>query len=270
MTYPGPDQPDPRNLGPEPPVPPQQPPCPGQPRHPGQPYPTQPFQVPPPFGQPPGYQPYGAQPTAAIPVQAPPKPKRKIGRTTLIVTGVVIVLCCGGGTLIGALNSHPKAKDSADVGAAPAVKTTALAVPAKPVQPAAPKTEAAPAKPAAPSVAQLVARWWSDGGEAKSDALQADLQHAGTAAGNQDVSALHDACASMQTDVESAQAYASFPDAEGQKLWAAGLAAEARAATDCVGGLDTNSPDLIQRATGEIVDANTNFTKLTARIRALS
>lgn len=77
-----------------------------------------PFPSPPPISGPPvSGPPPGYPPTASYPPIPPTGPKKKVGKTGLIIgiVAAVLILCCGGLTLIGALvgNPTPAAKTAA-------------------------------------------------------------------------------------------------------------------------------------------------------------
>jgi hypothetical protein len=257
MTYPPPHEPgpyEPPHNGPYPPRPGQWPPAPGG------------YQQPVPGGYqqplPGGYQqptPGGYQEPAApmwSPQSAPPPPRSgwSTRQSLIVLAATFIGLCCLGAAVLAAIGFHtPEYKrDHAVPSTPPPAATT----------PAAPRTTAA-------QPATTVVAWYNGGGRDLMHAMSGDADDLVTATGKTDVDGVRAACESLQKHVEAAQAYDQFPDPEGQKSWAAMLASYARSATDCVGGVDTTSADLLTKAGREMADGNTAAEKLLARIRAL-
>lgn len=102
------------------------------------------------------------------------------------------------------------------------------------------------------STVQQIAAWESGGGKDILTSITTDLGDMGTAGSNGDFTAMGIACTSLQTDVESGQAYGPIPAAAVQKPWAAALAQLARASTDCLGGVQGSDSDLLGKAATEI------------------
>jgi hypothetical protein len=199
----------------------------------------------------------------------PRKKGMSTGATLLVVFGAMVLLCCGIGT-IGAMvsgGSSDTASSTSDSGPVAADPTTT-----KPAPP--PTTAAAPAttKPA-PSgkdaAALAVVAWWEGGAKDRMNVLNNDFTAIATASSNNNVLGVGAGCLSMQKHVEAAQAYRSVPDAQGQTYWAAAMASYARAAGDCIAGIESGNQVVMQRGAQEIQDGNLQIEKLTGRIREL-
>jgi hypothetical protein len=104
-----------------------------------------PISGPPVSGPPPGY-----PPTGSYPPVPPTDPKKRIGKTGLIIGIVtaVVVLCCGGLTLVGALsgkpNPAPKAAAATDRSSSPSPSSSPTASAAATVPIAAPLVSTPP------------------------------------------------------------------------------------------------------------------------------
>ncbi len=129
----------------------------------------------------------------------------------------------------------------------------------------------APAPAPAPSSPAAAITAWSDGGGGKRlSVLNADFSAISTAAQAADVAGLNTACHSLQSDTESAQAYAPIPDDQAQQSWASGLAQSARAASDCISGTDRNDASLITQSGQEAAAAGEAFVIAGQRIIVLA
>jgi hypothetical protein len=120
--------------------------------------------------------------------------------------------------------------------------------------------------PPDPALALAVAQWVTKGGEDNLKTLAGDFKDLEDAANNNDMSAISDSCAQLQTDVEAAQAYDPIPDPQAQHNWSAALADYAKGATDCVAGADSSNADLITKASTEITDGSTELNQVTTRL----
>jgi ABC-type glycerol-3-phosphate transport system substrate-binding protein len=139
------------------------------------------------------------------------------------------------------------------------------------VAPADPRAAVAVA-PADPRVA--VAAWWDGGGQDRLSAMSKDATDIVAAGTAYDVTGISAACASLQTHVEAAQAYASVPDTMIQTDWSTALAQYARSATDCVAAtrnrsLDNLDGDLLTQSAREAEAGTTALGKCTDRLNAL-
>lgn len=236
---PDPNTPDPRTAWT--PTPPQDPwpnaPRPPMSAPPGPPYPP----AAPGWTQPPGY-----PPPVAMPHGKPPKVKKAKGQLIVAAVGVAVLLCCGGVLLVNALSGNTGGNQAGS---------------------SATDSPAAAASQAPPAGAAVVA-WMGNGGQQRITAIGGDF-NALHAAG-QNTPAARRACASLQRDVESAQAYPPIPDLVAQPHWTAALADYARAATDCLAGVDTFNADLLARAATEMSAGNDEVDAVTARVKALA
>lgn len=112
--------------------------------------------------------------------------------------------------------------------------------------------------------------WSAGGGLSRLSALSSDLSAITQAAGNQDTTSLRAACSAMQTDVQSAQAYASIPDATAQASWLSALSYLSQASNDCIVGAYQLNAGLIEKANSEIGTANDAIARTSARIDELA
>jgi len=120
-----------------------------------------------------------------------------------------------------------------------------------------------------PSTKAAIGAWFNGGGETRITGVSTDATTTATAASNFDVAALRTGCTALQGDVESAQAYAPIPDAQMQSAWASALAQYARAATDCVAGVDSMDTTVIGRAASELSAGAKFMDQATARAQEL-
>jgi outer membrane murein-binding lipoprotein Lpp len=139
------------------------------------------------------------------------------------------------------------------------------------VAPADPRAAVAVA-PADPRVA--VAAWWTGGGQDRLSAISKDIDDSGAAAAASDISGLSAACASLQTDIEAAQAYEHVPDTLIQTDWSTTLAQYARSATDCIAAthnrdFDSFDPDLLAQSTREMGAPTAAVRRMTDRLKTL-
>lgn len=121
-----------------------------------------------------------------------------------------------------------------------------------------------------PNVKAAIGAWFNGGGESRITAVSTDANTAATASSNLDATALRAGCSALQKDVESAQAYAPIPDAQMQSAWSSALAQYARAATDCVAGVDGMDATVISRAASELGAGAKFLDQATARAQELS
>jgi hypothetical protein len=111
--------------------------------------------------------------------------------------------------------------------------------------------------------------WWSGGGQDHASAISKDYTDMETAATATDITGLGTACASLQSDVEAAQAYGGIPDTVAQADWSTALAQSARSATDCVAGTRTFDAGLITQSAQELSASTAAVRKVTERIKTL-
>jgi hypothetical protein len=192
-------------------------------------------------------------PLESLPPSAAGRRKRHWVRNTLLGLAGLFVLLIVIGIAAGPPTQAPPTAGTAPGAAAPAQAPL----------------HAAPA-PAAPSPAAQIKDWYVGGGSGVIDAITKDFGDIGTAGTNEDPAAMNTACSSLRTDTEAAQAYAPIPDTQAQTNWAAGLAREARASTDCIAGLSSHNDSLISQAGQEIQAGNSDIARVAARITALS
>lgn len=125
--------------------------------------------------------------------------------------------------------------------------------------------------PGAPQSPKAAFQAWSDnGGKSRMDQFSTDIDALTTAASNTDTVGVRAACVSLQTDVESAQAYQPFPDSQAQASWAAALAAYARGAADCIAGTDRLDASLINQFNDELGTGNGDLQQVAARINQIN
>jgi hypothetical protein len=159
--------------------------------------------------------------TATIPTSPQLKRRSHWKRNTGIGGGAFLILLIG----IGARNPTPPSGTATGSATAPTVA-------------------------AGPQVA--ISGWYTGGGQTHLNAITDDLGAAHTAAAGGNVPALNTACTSLQGDIEAAQPYPAVPDPQAQADWSTGLAQYARAAPDCVAGISTLAPNLINQGVQEM------------------
>jgi hypothetical protein len=123
--------------------------------------------------------------------------------------------------------------------------------------------------PATTSVTSAIHDWYINAVKDLLTPIGNDAVDMANASNKGDLVGMRTACTSMQTHVKAAQAYAAAPDAEAQADWTAGLAQFARAATDCIAGVDADNNALILRTVNEIQTATGDLDKAMARIKQL-
>src|SRR6266536_550349 len=185
-------------------------------------------------------QPWHAEP----PAPGPPRRRRRTGLVVLLACAAVLLLCCGGAAIAAGLSAQ---KNHETTG--PATSTTA-------------------ASPMSTTV-QAIRAWLAGGGANLVSALGKDFDAFGATRGNPDPAAVRSTCVTLQKDIEAAQAYKPIPDAEAQRDWAAALAAYARAATDCIAGIDATNAAVLNRSATEMGQGTDALSKLNARLDAI-
>jgi hypothetical protein len=125
------------------------------------------------------------------------------------------------------------------------------------------------ATPSTQNVKSAIANWFNGGGGTRITAIGTDAKSAAGSAEGPDIATLRTACTALQSDVESAQAYAPIPDAQMQSAWSSALAQYARAAGDCIAGVDSMDATVISRASSELGAASGFMDQATARAQAL-
>lgn len=111
--------------------------------------------------------------------------------------------------------------------------------------------------------------WSISGGQDRTSAVSRDLARVAATAAAADIAGLRVACASLQTHVEAAQAYASIPDTVAQSHWSAALAQAARAAADCIAFTQNLDPDPLTRSGHELKAYDAEVGKLSNRVDLL-
>jgi hypothetical protein len=143
-----------------------------------------------------------------------------------------------------------------------------------PASAAAPTTAPPPTTAAADTGAQAISAWLHDGGKDRLQALSNDFNRFPNVVAKSDAAAKFAAarstCITLQQDVEAAQAYKPIPDDQAQTAWSAALASYARAATDCIAGVDTVSVDVLNRAKDEMTAGDGSIAQAAARMRELA
>ena len=129
---------------------------------------------------------------------------------------------------------------------------------------------AAPEVTSADNTKAAIYAWWSTGGNDRITALGNDSGAASKAAAAVDFTGLRTACAALQSDTEAAQGGPPIPDQQAQEAWAKGLAQYARAATDCLAGIDTSTPSLISQSADELGAGVDAFNAVTQRVLTLT
>jgi hypothetical protein len=110
---------------------------------------------------------------------------------------------------------------------------------------------------------------WSDGGGSALIGNLVDDFTAISGAGH-NATAMHQACAGMQTHVEAAQAYRQIPDEQAEASWARALALYARAASDCLAGTSGLNAALITKAGQEMDQGSKELDQTAARIKQIT
>lgn len=228
--------------------------------------PQPPGPVPPPTAQPAGYPPPGVLPPGAQQPAAPPARKRRTGLIVGLAVGAVVLLCCGGVAIAAALGggSHPTTTPVA----APATTATSSPHPVASRHPSSPGARTTTPAPVGPGPA--VAAWARSGGQGHVNNLLADFNDLQTAAQAADPPQVRAVCVRLQGHVEAAQAYTPIPDGTAQAAWSAALAQYARAATDCIAGIDAGDSDLITRSGQELTAGTTQIRVVSDRMKALA
>lgn len=145
--------------------------------------------------------------------------------------------------------------------------------PAAAPQTSATTSVAAPATPTTPSAQNIkaaIATWYNSGGGTRITAISADSKSASGSSSGLDIATLRTACTALQHDVESAQAYAPIPDAKMQSAWSSALAQYARAAGDCIAGIDSMDATVVSRAGSELTAASGFMDQATTRAQELN
>jgi hypothetical protein len=120
-----------------------------------------------------------------------------------------------------------------------------------------------------PDTQTAIHAWSTSGGQEQTSAVSRDLARIAATAAAADITGLRAACASLQTHVEAAQAYASIPDTVAQSHWSAALAQAALAAADCISFTQNLDPALLTRSGHELQAYDTEIDKLGARMDSL-
>lgn len=121
-----------------------------------------------------------------------------------------------------------------------------------------------------PSALPVLA-WINNGGRDRSKAIGADAGAIAAGAQSADAqSAVQAGCSRLQTDIESAQQYAPIPDEQAQGPWGQALGKYARAAADCLAGIQSQNASLLNQSGQELNEGNVFIAQVTARLRALS
>ncbi|HEY3692796.1 MAG TPA: hypothetical protein VGL46_21340 [Pseudonocardiaceae bacterium] len=115
-----------------------------------------------------------------------------------------------------------------------------------------------------------VSSWWTGGGQDRLSAISTDFARLASTSAAADITGLRAACTSLQTHVESAQAYTIIPDTLAQADWSTALAQGARTATDCIAFTHNLDGDLLAQSGRELSGCDTAILKLTDRITALN
>lgn len=111
--------------------------------------------------------------------------------------------------------------------------------------------------------------WSISGGQDRTSTVSRDLARVAATAGTADITGLRTACASLQTHVEAAQAYAGIPDTVAQSHWSAALGQAARAAADCIAFTHNLDPNLLTCSGHELKAYDTEIGKLSDRVDSL-
>jgi hypothetical protein len=175
--------------------------------------------------------------TATIPTSPQLKRRSHWKRNTGIGGGAFLILLIG----IGACNPTPPSGTATGSATAPTVA-------------------------AGPQVA--ISGWYTGGGQTHLNAITDDLGAAHTAAAGGNVPALNTACTSLQAISKPPNLTPPFPTRK-QADWSTGLAQYARAATDCVAGISTLAPNLINQGVQEMNAGSVAIQAATTRIQAL-
>lgn len=158
----------------------------------------------------------------------------------------------------------------AGIGAGSYILVRGLGETARPAaQPSPPGPTLVTAATPASTIKTDIAVWLATGGQQILDSLMNDF-NAFQGYSDTDLSQLRSGCVAIQKDVEAAQAYRAVPDQEAQSAWSEMLAADARAATDCIAGVDAHSTVVVRRATDEFGQALVAQKRFLARLELLA
>ncbi len=192
-----------------------------------------------------------------------PRPRRRPGLIAGLSVAVAVAMLGIGGTLVAlVLRGHPTAPVAAPSSPAAATPSTCHTIGANGCE---------DGKTNVPDI--FTVRDWFNGGGAdhlrriNDDVLAFD---SGGLTGSARDARLRARCASLQQDVQAAQAYKPIPDTEAQQAWTATLDAFDRGGADCVAGVDQHDADLIGKATDEFERGGVNFHKVFDRLTALA
>jgi hypothetical protein len=111
--------------------------------------------------------------------------------------------------------------------------------------------------------------WSASGGQDRTSAISKDLADVAATAAVADITGMRTACTSLQTHVQTAQAYASIPDTPAQIHWSNALTQAAQASADCIAFTHNLDPALLTRSGHELKAYDTEISKLSDRINAL-
>jgi hypothetical protein len=127
----------------------------------------------------------------------------------------------------------------------------------------------APQPPPGRPSSSKVSDWSTGGGLDRASAISNDYTDMETAATATDIPGLGTACASLQSDVEAAQAYRGIPVTVAQADWSTALAQSARAATDCIASTRNLDVGLLNQSAQKLNASTAAFRKATERIKTL-
>jgi hypothetical protein len=204
----------------------------------------------------------------------PPAAPAAMGtRKLLVIIGALLVgLASIGGAIASAVNVTSSTSSSRSLSDQTRANNPQYDPPTPsgidPTTPAAPTPTQGTPKPA-PAVAAALA-WYNGGGNNHMTTLATESTVRELAVRDSKSVGLRWVCNLLQQHVQEAQAYAPYPDSEGQRWWAAALALFAQSVTDCLTGVDTNNADLLTRSWTEMTEGVQNIDKLSARLKELS
>jgi len=119
----------------------------------------------------------------------------------------------------------------------------------------------------APTVSDQISTWYTDGGQAKMNAVQSDLQAIGTSGGNLSVMSAH--CLQLTVDTTAAYGYTPIPDEIAQGYYLQAMSLYNQSGNKCFTAISTGSNALITQATTDMNNGTQYILSLTNRINAL-
>lgn len=118
--------------------------------------------------------------------------------------------------------------------------------------------------------AKAVQDWYISGGETHLTTVTRDLTSITDDRSANDLTSLQSDCATLLTDVQTAQVYTPIPDTTAQNHWSKALAGLAQGAADCSDGAAAQSTSKVTDAGNELDAANTELTLASDQVNLLT